>query len=147
MIADDRIEFDESNYLCMEKNIHNLKYADITEKIIGGAMKVHSTIGPGFPERIYHRCLIIELGLLGLKCQSEIEKDIFYTGIKVGCRRLDIIVEDKVLIELKAISEMNNGEINQIINYLNLFQLEVGLLLNFGKPSLQFKRFVNSKIP
>ncbi|MEO5984949.1 MAG: GxxExxY protein, partial [Ferruginibacter sp.] len=73
------------------------------------------------------------------------EKDIFYRGIKVGCRRLDILVEDKVLIELKAIGEIENNETSQIINYLNLFQLEVGLLLNFGKPSLQFKRFVNSR--
>ncbi|MEJ7627469.1 MAG: GxxExxY protein [Ferruginibacter sp.] len=128
-----------------DKIIHNLKYADITERIIGGAMKVHSAIGPGFPEKIYHRSLLIEFSIIGLKCASEVERDIFYRGIKVGCRRLDILVEEKVLIELKAISEMDNGEVNQIINYLNLFQLEVGLLLNFGKPSLQFKRFVNSK--
>ena len=108
-------------------------------------MRVHSAIGPGFPEIIYQRSLIIELKSIGLHCVSEIEKDIFYTGIKVGSRRLDLFVEDKVLVELKAISEIDNGCYNQIINYLKVFQLEVGLLLNFGKPSLEFKRFVNSK--
>ena len=109
-------------------------------------MKVHSAIGPGFPEKIYQRCLILELKSMGIKCESEIEKDIFYTGIKVGSRRLDLFIENKVLIELKAISEIDSGCFNQIINYLKVFQLEVGLLLNFGKPSLEFKRFVNSKI-
>lgn len=129
-----------------EKNIQDLKYSDITEKVIGCAMKVHSAIGPGFPEKIYQRCLILELKSMGIKCESEIEKDIFYTGIKVGSRRLDLFIENKVLIELKAISEIDSGCFNQIINYLKVFQLEVGLLLNFGKPSLEFKRFVNSKI-
>ena len=129
-----------------EKNIQDLKYSDITEKVIGCAMKVHSAIGPGFPEKIYQRCLILELKSMGIKCESEIEKDIFYTGIKVGSRRLDLFIENKVLIELKAISEIDSGCFNQIINYLKVFQLEVGLLLNFGNPSLEFKRFVNSKI-
>ena len=130
----------------MEKNIQDLKYSDITGNIIGAAMKVHAAIGPGFPEKIYQRSLIIELRAMDLKCNSEMEKDIFYKGIKVGSRRLDLFVEDKVLVELKAISEIDSGCFNQIINYLKVFQLEVGLLLNFGKPSLEFKRFVNSKI-
>ncbi len=91
-----------------EKNIQNFKYADITEKIIGAAMKVHTVIGPGFPERIYHRCLVIEFEAIGLKCVSEVERDIFYRGIKVGSRRLDLLVEEKVLLELKAVSEIDN---------------------------------------
>ena len=129
----------------MEKNIHNLKYSDITEKIIGAAMKVHSAIGLGFPEKIYQRSLLIELRSMNLKCESEIEKDIFYYNYKVGSRRLDLFVEDKVLVELKAVSEIDNYVVNQIINYLKVFKLEVGLLFNFGKESLQFKRFVNSQ--
>ncbi len=130
----------------MEKNIQDLKYSDITEKIIKAAFKVHSAIGPGFPEIIYQRALKIELELMGLKCENEIMKDVFYYEYKVGSRRLDLFVEDKVLVELKAIREMDNYEFNQVINYLKVFRLEVGLLLNFGKASLEVKRFVNSKI-
>lgn len=130
----------------MEKNIQDLKYSEITEKIIKAAFKVHTAIGSGFPEIIYQRALRIELGLMGLKCENEIMKDVFYYEYKVGSRRLDLFVEDKVLLELKAIREMDNYEINQIINYLKVFKLEVGLLLNFGKASLEVKRFVNSKI-
>ena len=127
------------------KSIHHLKYSELTEEIIGLAMKVHSAIGPGFPEKIYQRCLIIELKEMGLRYESEVENDIFYYGTKVGSRRLDLFLEDKVLVELKAVGEMDRGCISQVINYLKVFQLEVGLLLNFGKPSLEIKRFVNYK--
>jgi GxxExxY protein len=131
----------------MEKNIQDLKYSDITEKIIKAAFKVHTAIGPGFQEIIYQRALKIELGLMALKCENEITKEVYYYDYKVGSRRLDLFVEDKVLVELKAIREMDNYEINQVINYLKVFRLEVGLLLNFGKTSLEVKRFVNSKVP
>lgn len=130
----------------MEKNIQELKYSDITEKIIKAGFKVHTAIGPGFPEIIYQRALRIELGLMELKCENEITKEVYYYEHKVGSRRLDLFVEDKVLVELKAIREMDNYEVNQIINYLKVFKLEVGLLLNFGKASLEVKRFVNSKM-
>jgi GxxExxY protein len=122
-----------------------LKYQDITEKIIGCAMKVHRYFGLGFPEVIYQRALIIELEKLGLKCNSEVEKDIYYEEHFIGKRRLDLIVEDKVLVELKAISELDKGSYNKIINYLKVFKIEVGLLLNFGTESLQYKRFINTK--
>jgi GxxExxY protein len=123
----------------------DFKYSDITEKIIGAAMKVHSFFGIGFPEVVYKRALIIELETLGLRYNTEIEKDITYQNKLIGKRRLDLIIEDKILIELKALSEVDNRSYSQIINYLNIFNFEVGLLLNFGKESLQFKRFVNSK--
>lgn len=126
-------------------NQTNYKYSDITQRIIGCAMKVHSHFGLGFPEAIYKRSLLIELQNAGLLYQSEIEKDIFYRGHFIGKRRLDIIVEEKVLIELKAISETGKNDHNQIINYLNIFKIEVGLLLNFGKESLEFKRFALSE--
>jgi GxxExxY protein len=118
------------------------KYSDITEKIIGCAMKAHSWFGPGFPEIIYQRSLLIELERAGLKCKAEVEKDIFYGEVFVGKRRLDIIVEENILLELKAIAELDNSCYNRIINYLRVFKIEVGLLLNFGTPGLQFKRFV-----
>ena len=130
----------------MEKNIQDLKYSDITEKIIKAAFKVHTAIGPGFSEIIYQRALRIELELMELKCENEITKLVYYYEHIVGSRRLDLFGEDKVLVELKAIREMDNYEINQVINYLKVFKLEVGLLLNFGKPSLEIKRFVNSKV-
>jgi GxxExxY protein len=82
---------------------------------------------------------------LGLKCRAEVEKDIYYEENFIGKRRLDLIVEDKVLVELKAISELDKSSYNKIINYLRIFKVEVGLLLNFGTESLQYKRFINTK--
>ncbi|MFL5740700.1 MAG: GxxExxY protein [Flavisolibacter sp.] len=120
-----------------------MKYEELTGKIIGCAMKVHSYFGMGFTELIYHRSLVVELEKMGLQSEGEIEKNIFYSGICVGKKRLDLIVEDKVLIELKAVPELNKGCFRQLINYLKVFNMEVGLLLNFGSASLQFKRFVN----
>ena len=123
---------------------HDLKYADVTEKIIGCAMKVHRFPGPGFPEVIYKRALIIEFEVLGLNYQSEVEKSIIYENHILGKRRLDLTVNDLILLELKALSELNDACQAQVINYLKVFKLEVGLLLNFGSKSLQFKRFINT---
>ena len=122
----------------------NLKHHELTEKIIGCAMKVHRYFGPGFPEIVYKKALMIELAKAGLSFKQEVEKDIIYEGILIHRRRLDLIVENTVLAELKALKEVDNGDYNQIINYLRVFQIEVGLLFNFGTPSLQFKRFINS---
>lgn len=108
-------------------------------------MKVHSYFGMGFPEAIYKRSLLIELEKTGLQYLSEVEKDIYYEGRFIGKRRLDLIIENKVLIELKALKEVDKSFQNQIINYLKVFDLEVGLLINFGTESLQFKRFIHSK--
>lgn len=123
----------------------DFQYSDITEKIIGAAMKVHSHFGLGFPEVVYKRALIIELEFLGLQFSTEIEKDIFYHDQLIAKRRLDLIVESKLLIELKALPEVDKKCHNQIINYLKIFSFEVGLLLNFGRDRLEFKRFANSK--
>jgi GxxExxY protein len=109
-------------------------------------MKVHRHFGLGFPEIVYKRALMIELGKIGLIFKQEVEKDIIYEGKRIYKRRLELIVENIVLLELKALKEVDNGDYNQIINYLVVFGMEVGLLLNFGLPSLQFKRFINSKI-
>ena len=124
---------------------NTFQYGDITEKVIGCAMKVHRYFGLGFPEVIYKRSLLIELDKSRLNYRSEVEKDIYYEGNFIGKRRLDLIVEDKVLIELKAISELDKSSYNQTINYLNIFDFEVGLLLNFGAESLQFKRFISNR--
>jgi len=124
----------------------HLKYSECTEKIIGCAMKVHRELGQGFPEIIYKRCLIIEIQKLNLPYSYELEKEIYYEGIKVGKRRLDLVVDNKILIELKAISEIDKSCYNQVVNYLKVFKMEVGLLLNFGKQSLEVKRFINSNL-
>ncbi len=124
--------------------VQDLKYHELMEKIIGCAMKVHRHFGLGFPERVYKRALIIELEKIGSKFKCKVEKDIIYEDRLINKRRLDLIVEDVVLVELKAITEVDNGDYNQILNYLSVFKLAVGLLMNFGVPSLQFKRLINT---
>ncbi len=121
------------------------KYSDFTRKIIGAAMKVHSTLGNGFQEVIYQRALAIEMDNQGLSFQRELEMPIFYADQEIGTRRVDFLIEDKVMVELKAITTFEDVHLAQAINYLEAYQLEVGLLLNFGAKSLEFKQLVNSK--
>ena len=125
----------------------NYKYSDITGRIIGCAMKVHSSLGNGFPEVIYQRCLAIEMEEQKLGFARELEMPIFYNGTQVGTRRVDFLVEDKVLVELKAVKEIEDAHLAQILNYIVAYQLEIGLLLNFGSKSLQYKRLINTKYP
>ena len=122
------------------------KYSDLTEKIIGCSMKVHTFLGNGFPEVIYQRSLAIELEKSGINFKRELEQNIFYDNIKVGTRIVDFLIEDKVLVELKALGEINENHYSQVLNYLKAYKLEVGLLINFGAKSLQFKRFINSNL-
>ena len=120
------------------------KHSDITEKIIGCAMMVHKTLGNGFQEVIYQRCLGIEFDHIGLAAEREAEIPIYYRGKEVGTRRVDFLVEDVVMVELKAISELNDSHKAQMINYLEAFKLEVGLLINFGEDDLKWKRFIKT---
>ncbi|MEO5674874.1 MAG: GxxExxY protein [Chitinophagales bacterium] len=121
------------------------KYSDITQRIIGCAMRVHSALGCGFPEIIYHRAMIIEMKDDGLNFESEKEVTVYYKIQVIGKRRVDFFVEDVVSVEIKAISELNDSNLNQGLNYLEAFKIEIGLLLNFGAKTLQFKRLINSK--
>ena len=123
----------------------NYKHSEITEKIIGCAMKVHRTLGNGFQEVIYQRCLAIEMEKQGLKFVREIEMEIHYDEIKVGTRRADFFVEEKVMVETKAEIKFIPRDLTQGLNYLEAFKLETGLLLNFGAPSLEFKRLINER--
>lgn len=120
-------------------------YADVTEKIIGVSMKIHRYLGNGFQEVIYQRCLEIEFKKLGLQFDREKEQDVFYEGVNVGTRRVDFLIENKILIELKATINLDNVHLAQAINYLEAFDLEVGLLINFGATSLQYRRLHNNK--
>jgi len=120
------------------------KYSDLTQTIIGCAMKVHRHFGVGFPEIVYKKALMIELDEAGITYRSEVEKGIFYKGKLIHTRRLDLIVEEVVIVELKALKELENRDIVQSLNYLKIFCIEVGLLFNFGACSLFFKRLINS---
>ena len=121
-----------------------LKYKDITEKILGAAFEVHKFLGNGFPEVIYQRALAWELGQAGLSYVREIEQDIYYKQVAqpIGTRRADFVVEGKVLVELKAIGELADVHLAQVLNYLKAYKLDVALLINFGSKSLTFKRLV-----
>jgi GxxExxY protein len=124
--------------------ITELKYMDITEKILGASFEVHKFLGNGFQEVIYQRALAWEMTQIGLEFAREIEQDIYYKDLPepIGTRRADFVIENKVLVELKAVSQIEEVHKAQILNYLKSYRLEVGLLINFGSKSLTFKRMV-----
>ena len=121
------------------------KYSEITGKIIGCAMKVHSALGNGFQEVIYQRALAIEMTDQGLSFSREHEMPVFYKRQQIGTRRVDFLVEGVISVEIKAIVVLEDVHLAQAINYLEAYDLEVGLLINFGSKSLQHKRIVNRK--
>lgn len=121
------------------------KYADITEKVIKAAMNVHSALGNGFQEVIYQRALEVEFDLLNIKFGREVSILVFYKSVQIGERRVDFLVEEKISVELKAFINLENVHLAQAKNYLEAFNIEVGLLINFGSTSLQFKRLHNNK--
>ena len=118
---------------------------ELTYKINGCAMNVHNTLGNGFQEVIYQRCLAIEFDKAGLNYGREVEQDIFYHGILVGTRRADFIVEGQVIVELKALTNLEDVHLAQAKNYVVAYNFPIGLLINFGAKSLQFKKVYNSK--
>jgi GxxExxY protein len=118
----------------------------ITHKIIGCAMKVHSTLGNGFQEVIYQRALAIEMSVEGLSFQREMEMPIFYREEQIGTRRVDFFVENSVMVELKAMEKIEDVHKAQAINYLEAYNIADGLLINFGGLSLEFKRLYNKKL-
>ncbi len=108
-------------------------------------MKVHNTLGNGFQEVIYQRCLAIEMEKINLNFGREIEQKIFYHGREVGTRRADFVVENKVIVELKAVVQLEDVHLAQAKNYVVAYDFPVGLLINFGATSLQFKKVFNPK--
>lgn len=123
-----------------------MKHEELTGQIIGCAMKVHSALGNGFQEIIYQRALAIEMTLIGLNFEMEKEMKIFYRNQEIGTRRSDFFVEEKIMVEIKAKSKLEDVNLNQAMNYLEAYNMEIGLLINFGANSLQFKRVHNNKI-
>lgn len=122
------------------------KYKEITEKIIGCSFQVHSFLGNGFQEVIYQRALSYEMKVKGLSFAREIDQEIFYKDLEepIGTRRADFLVEGKILVELKALSQLEEVHFAQILNYLKAYKIEIGLLINFGAKKLEFKRLILS---
>ena len=124
-----------------------MKFEEKTHKIIGCAMKVHTTLGNGFQEVIYQRALAIEMEKQGLGFQREMEMAIFYESINIGTRRVDFFVEDNIMVELKALIKLEDVHLAQAMNYCQVYNLPIGLLINFGSKSLEFKRVYNLNHP
>ena len=121
------------------------KYSELTSKIIGCAMTVHTILGNGFQEVIYQRALAIEFRLQGIPFEREKEMPIYYKEEYLGKRRVDFLVNEIVSVELKAATALTDSNLAQAINYLEAYDLEIGLLINFGAKSLEFKRLINKK--
>jgi GxxExxY protein len=123
----------------------NFKYGELTEKIIGACFKVHNTLGNGFQEVIYQRALELELRAAELNYAREFEMPIFYLDQHIGTRRVDFLINGKISVELKAIIKLEDVHFAQAMNYLEAYNLEIGLLINFGSKRLEFHRFTNRK--
>ncbi|SOD92440.1 GxxExxY protein [Spirosoma fluviale] len=119
------------------------KYGDLTHRIIGCSMEVHRVLGNGFQEVIYQRALAYELEQQTIGFAREVDMPIFYKSMLMGTRRADFLIEEKVMVELKAIIKLEEVHLAQAINYLEAYNLEIGLLINFGASSLEFKRVLN----
>lgn len=131
----------------MVQTINNkYKYSELTSQIISCAIEVHKILGNGFQEVIYQRALEQEFFIKKIPFVREIEMEIYYKKVSIGTRRVDFLVDNKVIVELKAITKLENVHLAQAINYLEAYNLEVGLLLNFGSASLDIKRLINSKL-
>lgn len=119
-------------------------YDSVTEKIISSAYEVANHLGPGYLEKVYHNALLCELRSRGFKLDSEVEAKVFYKGNEVGLYYIDILVEGRVILELKAVSNLAHCHKAQILNYLNATNLNLGILLNFGSPHVQVQRVVHN---
>ena len=123
-----------------------MKHEELTRRIIAAAMKVHSELGNGFQEKIYQRAMAIEMPYQSLAFEPEKEMSIHYRGQKIGTRRVDFFVEKLIMVELKAVIQLEDAHLAQAMNYLEAYNMEIGLLINFGAKSLQFERVHNNKI-
>lgn len=121
------------------------KYSELTSEIIGAAMEVHRFLGNGFQEVIYQRALSHELYLRNIEHMREVEMNVFYKDIQVGTRRVDFLIFEKISVEIKAVTSIEPVHLAQAINYLEAYNLEIGLLINFGETKLKFHRLENKK--
>lgn len=119
---------------------------ELTHKVIGAAMEVHKQLGNGFQEVVYQRALSIEMNLQGIAHEREKEMPLLYKGYDVGTRRVDFFVDDTIMVEIKALIQLEDVYLAQAKNYLEAYHLQTGLLINFGAKSLEFKRIYNNKV-
>jgi len=124
-----------------------MKYEELTYKVIGCAMKVHGVLGSGFQELIYQRALAIEMRKQGLNYRREKEMTVTYEGFNIGTRRVDFFVEGALMVEIKATAELEDVHLAQAMNYCQVYNLPIGLLINFGAKRLEFKRVYNINHP
>jgi GxxExxY protein len=117
-------------------------HSELTNKIIGLAIKVHKTLGPGFAEKLYEKALIHELLKHKIEYVTQKEIKIRYDGISLGSQRIDLLIENKVIVEIKVVSEINEVNIAQVVSYLKATSIKLGLLLNFAKNKLEIKRVI-----
>jgi GxxExxY protein len=123
----------------------NLKYNDVTRRVIGCAMRVYNTLGNGFQEVIYQRALAVEMQIANISFEREFEMPIYYRNTHIGTRRVDFMVDKVISVEIKAVTKLEQVHLAQAINYLEAYHVETGLLLNFGAISLEYKRLFNKK--
>lgn len=123
-----------------------MKHENLTYKIIGCAMEVHKHLGNGFQEVIYQRALGIEMKMQGIEFSRECEMKLQYKGYDIGTRRVDFFVENLIMVEIKALINLEDVHLAQAMNYVEAYNLEIGLLINFGAKSLQHKRVHNNKL-
>ena len=123
-----------------------MKHEDLTYKIIGCAMEVHQYLGNGFQEVVYQRALAIEMKMQGIEFSREFEMKLSYKGYDIGTRRVDFFVDEKIMVEIKAVINLEDVHLAQAMNYVEAYNLEIGLLINFGAKSLQHKRVHNNKV-
>ena len=119
--------------------------SELTGKIIGCAMEVHKYLGNGFQEVVYQRALSIELSMNNLEHEREKVLPLTYKGYSIGKRRVDFFVMNRIMVEIKAVKQLEDVHLAQAINYLEAYRMDIGLLINFGNTSLQFKRVMKPK--
>ena len=136
-------KFEKINFESVDGEKIKHDFEELSKKIIGAAIEVHRELGPGFIESIYERALKVEFAERNFHFDSQKEIKIKYLGVKVGLHRLDLIVENQIILEIKAVKELLDIHFSQLRSYLKATGLKVGLLLNFAKPTLEIKRVVN----
>lgn len=116
------------------------KINDLTHKILACAMKVYNTLGNGFEDAVYQRALVIEMEFQGLSFEREKEMSIYYHDIEIGTHKVDFLIDKKLILDVKVVNELLPVHINQAVNYCEAYNIDDGLLVNFGKTSFEFKR-------
>jgi GxxExxY protein len=125
-------------------NADNFLYKELTDRLLASAFKIHNALGAGFLEKVYENALVHELAKDGIVCEQQKALKVLYDGIVVGDYVADLVVDDKIIVELKAVKDLNSVFEAQLLNYLKATRLKVGYILNFGNPRFEFKRMVLS---